>query len=489
MTLFRQLTLGFFLLALGVTCGAGWLALRAAEQHGAVTFAAIVAGITLGAATWQLFVVERERREHLAARRFLEQLLRHGEPGCGVSPSLDTLPAVAAGSMWEDSLKQTFEYFSTFQDRQLVLESARAAADIRLQRLTSQVEWMEAVLSNLGEPVLAVNAYDEIILANRDAESLLRLKPMVTDKRRLPPIVGCERLTNMIHEVRRRTSATLRHEELELEDAAGHKRWYRASAGKLPLANDVSQDSGAVVVLRDITAQRSMQKQHAEFVSSASHEMKAPLAGIKAYVELLADGDASDEAEREEFLGVINGQADRLQRLIDNLLNIARIEAGVVKVSKQSRSINEILVEAAQVAQPAAEAKQITLVSDLSPLYLGALVDRDMMLQAAINLLSNAVKYTPNGGRVTLRSRLADQEILVEVEDTGVGLSEEDCRLIFEKFYRVDKDKNMAAGTGLGLALAKHIAEDVHGGKLTVRSKLGVGSTFSISIPHIARTN
>ena len=241
--------------------------------------------------------------------------------------------------------------------------------------------------------------------------------------------------------------------------------------------------------IRDAATQRSMQKQHAEFVSSASHEMKAPLAGIKAYVELLADGDASDEAEREEFLGVINGQADRLQRLIDNLLNIARIEAGVVKVSKQSRSINEILVEAAQVAQPAAEAKHITLVSDLSPLYLGALVDRDMMLQAAINLLSNAVKYTPDGGRVTLRSRLADQELLIEVEDTGVGLSEEDCRLIFEKFYRVDKDKNMAAGTGLGLALAKHIAEDVHGGKLTVRSKLGVGSTFSISIPHVARTN
>ena len=148
-----------------------------------------------------------------------------------------------------------------------------------------------------------------------------------------------------------------------------------------------------------------------------------------------------------------------------------------------------LLVEAAQVAQPAAEAKHITLVSDLSPLYLGALVDRDMMLQAAINLLSNAVKYTPDGGRVTLRSRLADQELLIEVEDTGVGLSEEDCRLIFEKFYRVDKDKNMAAGTGLGLALAKHIAEDVHGGKLTVRSKLGVGSTFSISIPHVARTN
>ncbi len=151
--------------------------------------------------------------------------------------------------------------------------------------------------------------------------------------------------------------------------------------------------------------------------------MKTPLAGIKAYVELLADGDAEDEETREEFLDVINGQADRLQRLIDNLLNIARIEAGVVKVSKQSQPLNEILSEAHRVVQPAAEAKQIRLAHDLSPMYLGVLVDRDMMLQAAINLLSNAIKYTPPGGQVTLRSRLLDGEVSFEVEDTGVGLS------------------------------------------------------------------
>jgi two-component system phosphate regulon sensor histidine kinase PhoR len=216
--------------------------------------------------------------------------------------------------------------------------------------------------------------------------------------------------------------------------------------------------------------------------------MKAPLAGIKAYVELLADGDAEDETERDEFLGVINGQADRLQRLIDNLLNIARIEAGVVKVSKQARSINEILTETLSVVEPAAQAKQITLAADLSPLYLGALVDRDMLAQAVINLLSNAVKYTNNGGRVTLRSRLADHEIQIEVEDTGVGLGEEDCRRVFEKFYRVEENKAMAAGTGLGLALAQHIVEDVHGGKLTVRSKLGEGSTFCITIPSAGRS-
>ncbi len=109
--------------------------------------------------------------------------------------------------------------------------------------------------------------------------------------------------------------------------------------------------------------------------------MKTPLAGIKAYVELLVDGDADDEQTREEFLNVINGQANRLQRLIDNLLNLARIEAGVVQVSKEATSLNELLQEAFDLVRPAAEAKQIQLTTDLSQLYIGVLVDRDMLMQ------------------------------------------------------------------------------------------------------------
>jgi two-component system phosphate regulon sensor histidine kinase PhoR len=215
--------------------------------------------------------------------------------------------------------------------------------------------------------------------------------------------------------------------------------------------------------------------------------MKTPLAGIKAYVELLADGDAEDEATREEFLNVITGQADRLQRLIDNLLNLARIEAGVVQVSKKPRSLNELLEEAVNIVRPSADAKHIELAADLSPMYLGVLADRDMLLQAAINLLSNAIKYTPQQGRVTVRSRLEEDHVRFEVQDTGVGLGPEDCQRVFEKFYRVKKNKDMASGTGLGLPLAKHIVEDVHGGRLTVESTLGQGSTFAVVLPSAAQ--
>ena len=129
------------------------------------------------------------------------------------------------------------------------------------------------------------------------------------------------------------------------------------------------------------------------------------------------------------------------------------------------------------------------LVTELSTLYLGVLADRDTLLQAAINLMSNALKYTHPGGTVTLRSRLSDQEVIFEVQDTGVGLSPEDCQKVFEKFYRVKKDKEMAAGTGLGLPLVKHIVEDIHRGRIEVESEPGKGSTFRVVIPGIAQIN
>jgi two-component system phosphate regulon sensor histidine kinase PhoR len=218
--------------------------------------------------------------------------------------------------------------------------------------------------------------------------------------------------------------------------------------------------------------------------------MKTPLASIKAYVELLADGDAEDEETQDEFLEIINGQADRLQRLIENLLNIARIEAGVVKVKKKAQSLNEVLEEAFNVVQPAAEQKGIELVNAISSIYIGVLADRDMLMQVAINLLSNGIKYTSPRGTVTLKSRLDDDfHAAFEVVDTGVGLSPEDAARVFEKFYRVKKHSNMAPGTGLGLPLAKHITEDVHGGKLTVISELGEGSIFRATLPSAQELN
>jgi len=366
------------------------------------------------------------------------------------------------------------------------LHQAKTAMEVRCQRATNQCERIRQILNGVSDPIVAIDGYDELLLANPAAEELFGFPHKPPEKRAIAQLVRCQRLVELLTSTNRRRASGYRVEELEIPDQKGRSEWYRVHVAKLVSAENGNQEeapSGAVAVLRDVGAQKALQKRNAEFVSAVSHEMKTPLAGIKAYVELLADGDAEDDATREEFLEVINSQADRLQRLVDNLLNLARIEAGVVQVNKQSRPLNELLEEALRVVQPSAEAKSIKLLADLSPLYLGVLADRDLLLQAAINLLSNAVKYTPEGGTVTLRSRSADEHVLFEVEDTGVGLSEEDCQRVFEKFYRVKKDQKMASGTGLGLPLAKHIVEDVHGGRITVRSQLGAGSTFTVVLP------
>ena len=282
-----------------------------------------------------------------------------------------------------------------------------------------QAEQIQAILSGLADPILAVDDYDEVVLANRSAEELFDFDADEPENRAAGPSwCTAEKLVELLTADPQRKTAGSRTDEIEIVDADGQSRWYRATAAKLAAARTRRRDgrppAGAVAVLRDIGDQKALQKRNAEFVSSVSHEMKTPLAGIKAYVELLVDGDAEDEETREEFLDVINGQADRLQRLVDNLLNLARIEAGVVNVEQAEPLAQRTAGRGRRTSSSRRpRPSSIELVADLSPMYLGVLADRDMLLQAAINLLSNAIKYTPEGGRVTLRSRLADDQVRV----------------------------------------------------------------------------
>lgn len=485
---------------------------------------ALAIGLPLGAETWPARVamlgaglvvaggsvallVRRHRLQCRTAEKYFQALCELDVCNLGRDGGRHSPPPLPPDNPWSEVSDRVLKLLEECTRRTQELKHTRTAWEIRHRRVAAELEQIKAIFAGLAEPVVAVDSYGELVLANRSAERLLNLGEADADAdadaetRVLAQVVQCQKLVNLLMTAARRKAPRDRTDEIEIPDRDGRSHWYRVTASKLAPggqpggqpggrqsgvqepAGQRAGRGGAVAVFRDVDNQKALQKRNAEFISAVSHEMKTPLAGIKAYVELLVDGDAEDEQTQEEFLSVINGQADRLQRLVDNMLNLARIEAGVVNVSKKTRSLNELLEEALHVVQPAAEAKQVELSSDLSPMYLGVLADRDMLLQSAINLLSNAVKYTPGGGKVTLRSRLEDDQVRFEVQDTGVGLSEEDCRRVFEKFYRVSKDKNMAAGTGLGLPLAKHIVEDVHGGRLTVESTLDQGSTFAATLP------
>jgi two-component system phosphate regulon sensor histidine kinase PhoR len=357
----------------------------------------------------------------LLARRHIEALCVTDRRD--VSGNKQQLPAIDSNSPWSSVFVRLRDGLEEDRRRADEAEHAWTGAEVRVRRISRELAQVTGILDGLTHPTIATNQFDEVIFANQSACALFGFTLDAESPQPLAELVPANDLVNLLTQTRKRRAPGIRSCELEWTDEKGETFWFRLQCRMMEDSSEYDEDDqGAVAVLTDISDQREIRRRHAEFVSAASHEMRTPLAGIRAYAELLLDGDAAEDNETlESFLGVIDTQADRLQRLIDNLLNIARIEAGVVKVDKQQQSLNELLDQAFRVVQPSAEEKQIKLVSDLSPMFLGILADRDMLMQCAINLLSNAVKYTDNGGTVTLRSKMEDTFVLFEVEDTGVG--------------------------------------------------------------------
>jgi len=219
-------------------------------------------------------------------------------------------------------------------------------------------------------------------------------------------------------------------------------------------------------------------------------DRRRPLSSIKAYMEMLIDGEAQDEETRTEFYNIVQGEANRLSRLIDNILNISRIESGVVKVQRESVVLASLLDDVINVLLPQAKAKRIELSLVPPTDAFQVFADRDMIYQAMLNLLGNAIKYTPAGGKVTA-SIAVDRKaglVSVTVADTGIGIPAVDLPRVFDKFYRVADHKKYAQGTGLGLNLVRHIIETVHGGKLRVVSEVGSGTAFTFALPMAENT-
>ena len=202
---------------------------------------------------------------------------------------------------------------------------------------------------------------------------------------------------------------------------------------------------------------------------------------------MLVDGEADDEKTRKEFYSVIQSQANRLNRLIEDILNISRIESGLIKVEKENISLPILIKEQLQMIKSYAEEKDIEIVKpQCDDIVFGQIyADKDMISQVIVNLLSNAVKYTPPGGAVTVKVDVDETAGItrVTVTDTGVGIPADELDHVFDKFYRVSANKKQAKGTGLGLNLVKQIVEKVHEGRVFVESKVGKGSTFGVELP------
>ncbi len=356
-----------------------------------------------------------------------------------------------------------------------IIERKRMEESILRDRNQSQ-----AILSSLAEGIVMRDSENRIILVNPAAEELLDLKTEDVLGKDADNYLGIKKKD--IEEVERKEASG------EVVAPVNRKVGDRVlSINVRPIKTADGQRLGTVCAIRDVTEFARVDQMKTEFVSTVSHELRTPLTSIKGYVDLVVDGEAGEINETQRgFLGIVQSNTDRLVGLINDLLDISRIEAGGLQLNITTVPLDQVIREVAVSLHNQIEEKELSLELALPQEPIQVRADRARITQVLTNLLSNAYKFTPEGGKISVSAKVTDSQVQVEVADTGTGISAQNQKRLFTKFFRVDSSTTQeVGGSGLGLTITKSIVE-MHGGKIWVESEIGKGSTFSFTLPAVA---
>ena len=352
------------------------------------------------------------------------------------------------------------------------------------RRMQEEGEKVQGILRAMSEGVVVVSPAAEVIVINRRAEDIFGLTGGPDYRgRHLLEMCRDPELQELLRALARWDETQPQAREIVL--AAGDPRILAVSVSLL--SDTAGALSGFVLVFHDITELKKLETMRRDFVANVSHEIRTPLTAIRGYAETLLGGALGDAARARQFLAVIARHAERLSRLVDDLLTLSDLELGKTALKKEVVHLEDLVDAVLEVIGEKAGHGQVTVAKAIPadlPLLLG---DGDRLQQVLINLMDNAVKYTPAGGRVTIAARLAANGptpvVEVEVRDSGVGIPAGELPRLSERFYRVDKARSRElGGTGLGLAIVKHIVQ-AHGGRLEIASTVNVGTTVRFSVP------
>lgn len=410
--------------------------------------------------------------------RHVERQIRHLLRSDDIQP-LDTLVPDDLQSV----MTALGDYVAHVRKRVEGLRLQKKELDIQKRMADAERRHTEAVIFSISEAVLVSDSFGELVLANTAAERLFSFRLEEWRHRPIDRVVGDASLAALLNEARTAGESGARRKVEYSLMREGQAQTFNITLSTV--LDSQGQPRGVVAVFHDITRDREIARMKTDFVSAVSHELRTPLSSIKAYVEMLVDGEAHDEATRRDFYAIIESETERLQRLITKILDISRIESGVMEVRLASVQMNALIREAYDVMLPQAAEKNITLTSEPAEGLPPVWADRDLVYQAVLNVLSNAVKYTPAGGRVQIRTGFdpAGRQVSVSVTDNGLGIRAQDLPRLFDKFFRSRDSEHVAKGTGLGLNLVKHIVETVHHGEIVVTSEYGAGTTMSLRFP------
>ncbi len=348
----------------------------------------------------------------------------------------------------------------------------------RILTITNQRHELEVILASMIEGVIAVDDQARIVNVNRAAAQLLHIDPEVSRGRHIEEVIRDVSLRRFVME----TLEGREPQETDITLPIDGGRHFQVHGARLPDTGE--QRLHAVIVLHDMTRIYRLENLRRDFVANVSHELRTPVTSIMGFVEALQETGFEKEEQAERYLSIVARHAGRLNAIISDLLSLSRLEE-----DSDKRSLFLETTPLAQVAQTAIELSHIKAaekgirveVVDKCPRPMK--VNGPLLEQALVNLIDNAIKYSEPGGSIQVRLIQGDQECIIAVQDKGCGIAQEHLPRLFERFYVVDKGRSRKmGGTGLGLAIVKHIA-GVHGGSLSVESKLGEGSTFTIHLP------
>jgi two-component system, OmpR family, phosphate regulon sensor histidine kinase PhoR len=369
------------------------------------------------------------------------------------------------------------------------LNETAARLDASIRSLSRERNRSGAILRSMVEGVAVIDARERLVFFNRAFAGILNLD---ADKSEGRPLIEVVRNSQLVALIRK---ALQGQEGGQGDIAMGFvpQRSFSVTAAPVnpldsaPAARDSSarsaQPSGAVVVLHDVTELRRLERVRQDFVANVSHEFKTPLTAIQGFAETLLAGALEDPNNNRRFLEIIREHASRLARLTDDLMKLARIEAGKMEVQFSPVNLADLAEGCEETARLKADRKQIALEMDVPATVPRVRGDANLLHEVLQNLLDNAVQYTHPGGKIQVTAEARERDAVVTVADTGIGIPLADQERIFERFYRVDAARSReAGGTGLGLSIARHIVE-AHGGRIWVESEVGSGSKFSFSLP------
>lgn len=375
------------------------------------------------------------------------------------------------------------EYRATLSEPRELAQLADTMNDMasqlqgRIASIRNQQTQLEAILGNMVEGVILIDHQYKIRSMNTAARRLFGIQSITTSAGEARTLLEVIR-NSELHDFVRRTLSSDKSEEANIVVYTNPPRYMQVHGTAVELA----AEPAILVVLNDITRLKELENIRREFVANVSHELKTPITSILGFVETIVEGEIDDPEEIRRFLRIISKQTHRLNAIIEDLLQLSRLEQSKEAIVTEPTRADEIVAAVRQTVQATAEEKEITILDT----YRGGTslnVNANLIQQALTNLVDNAIKYCPNGSEVTISFDVGTQDATITVADNGPGIGPADQSRIFERFFRTDKARSRSlGGTGLGLAIVKHIAR-AHRGSVHIDSSLGNGSVFTIHLP------